>query len=272
MKAIKLITILCCLFSVFNTSVAQENVIPDGRRWIYREYRPLYPPYGDRISYFDAKGDTIINGNKYSVISPDYEVYSYVRWEGTKCLRYWPMAQRDTLVFDESWNVGDTTIISNGGYKNRYFYEVDSISEVQGRKRWWTFRGDWLQGIGFMNQQPFYIEFDLIGGVSLDLICCIDPGNDTLYVNRELLPLLQTGIESLSAENLSFSQQGNDCIVTLPANVSAWSATLLNSVGAAVARRSGEGCEIILPATSKGTHILVLNVGGRVVKKKVFVK
>ena len=35
---------------------------------------------------------------------------------------------------------------------------------------------------------------------------------------------------------------------------------------------AGEGCEIILPATSKGTHILVLNVGGRVVKKKVFIK
>ena len=272
MKAIKLITILCCLFSVFNSSVAQENVIPGGRRWIYRRYSPLAPSYGYSIVYSDAKGDTIINGNKYSVISPGYEVYSYVRWEGTKCLRYWPMTQRDTLVFDESWNVGDTTIISNGGYKNRYFYEVDSITEVQGRKRWWIFGIRWLQGIGFMGLRPFYIEFDLSNSHSLDLICCIDPGNDTLYVNRELLPLLQTGIESLSAVNLSFSQQGNDCIVTLPANVSAWSATLYNSVGAAVARRSGEGSEIILPATSKGTHILVVNADGRVVKRKVFIK
>ena len=44
MKIIKIIVAFCCLFSVFNNSVAQENVIPDGRRWIYREYRPLYPP------------------------------------------------------------------------------------------------------------------------------------------------------------------------------------------------------------------------------------
>ena len=263
--------ILCCLFSVFNTSVAQENVIPDGRRWIYREYRPLLPSYGDRISYFDAKGDTIINGNKYSVISPGYEVYSYVRWEGTKCLRYWPMTQRDTLVFDESWNVGDTTIISNGGYKNRYFYEVDSITEVQGRKYWWIFRGDWLQGIGFMNHKPFYIEFDLSNSHSLNLICCIDPGNDTLYVNRDLLPLLQTDINDISADNISFTRQGNECVVTLP-YADAWNATLFNCVGAIVAHRSGEGGEIILPATSKGTHILVLNIDGRVVKKKVLIK
>ena len=43
-------------------------------------------------------------------------------------------------------------------------------------------------------------------------------------------------------------------------------------MGAAVARRSDEGSEIILPATFKGAHILLLNVGGRVVKKKVFVR
>lgn len=271
MKIIKIIAAFCCLFSVFNNSVAQEYVIPNGRRWIYHEHRPLFPSYGDRIAYYDAKGDTLINGNKYSVIYPGYDV-SYVRWEGTKCLRYWPMTQRDTLVFDESWNVGDTTIMSNGEYKTRYFYEVDSISEQQGRKCWWIFGIGWLQGIGFMDLTPFYIEFDLKGGVSLDLICCIDPGNDTLYVNRDLLPLLQTGIKDISADNVSFSQQGERCIVTLPYDASAWSATLYNSVGVTVARRSGEGSEIILPATSKGTHILVVNADGRVVKKKVYIK
>ena len=62
-----------------------------------------------------------------------------------------------------------------------------------------------------------------------------------------------------------------ECVITLPCS-DAWSATLYNSVGVVVARRSGESSEIVLPATSKGTHILVLNVGGRMVKKKVFVK
>ncbi|MBQ2368288.1 MAG: T9SS type A sorting domain-containing protein, partial [Bacteroidaceae bacterium] len=66
-------------------------------------------------------------------------------------------------------------------------------------------------------------------------------------------------------------QRGGECVVTLP-YADAWSVTLYNSVGAAVACRSGEGSEIILPATSKGTHILVVNADGRVVKKKVFIK
>ena len=111
-----------------------------------------------------------------------------------------------------------------------------------------------------------------MGGVSVDVICCVDPGNDTLYVNRDLLHLLETDIETISSDEISFTQRGGECVVTLPLDAAAWEATLSNSVGVTVARRSGEGCEIILPATSKGTHILVVNVGGRVVKKKVFIK
>jgi hypothetical protein len=91
-------------------------------------------------------------------------------------------------------------------------------------------------------------------------------------VNRDLLYLLETGVENISADEVSFTQQGSECVVTLPADVAAWEATLSNSVGVTVARRSGEGSEIILPATSKGTHILVIKADGRVVKKKVFIK
>ena len=76
----------------------------------------------------------------------------------------------------------------------------------------------------------------------------------------------------MPASEVSFSQHGGRCIITLPYDAAAWSATLYNSAGATVARRSGEGSEIILPATSKGTHILVVNADGRVVKKKVFIK
>ena len=84
--------------------------------------------------------------------------------------------------------------------------------------------------------------------------------------------LLPTGIENATAEDISFKQQGGECIVTLPGEAAAWSATLSNSNGITVARRSGEGSEIIMPATSKGTHILVVKADGRVVKKKVFIK
>ena len=76
----------------------------------------------------------------------------------------------------------------------------------------------------------------------------------------------------MPASEVSFSQHGGRCIITLPYDAAAWNATLFNCVGAIVAHRSGEGGEIILPATSKGTHILVLNIDGRVVKKKVLIK
>ena len=36
--------------------------------------------------------------------------------------------------------------------------------------------------------------------------------------------------------------------------------------------RQGEWCVVTLPATSKGTHILVVNADGWVVKKKVYIK
>ena len=115
--------------------------------------------------------------------------------------------------------------------------------------------------------------FDTYSGMTdnnlYSLICCVDPGNDTLYVNRDLLYLLETGNENISADEISFTQQGGECVVTLPLDA-AWEVTLSNSSGVTVARRSGEGSEIILPATSNATHILVIKAGGRVVKKKVF--
>ena len=107
------------------------------------------------------------------------------------------------------------------------------------------------------------------------LLYCINPTGDTIYRNQKYIdlvePYFKTNIPALKSDNVTFYQRGGECVVTLP-YADAWSATLYNSVGAAVACRSGEGSEIILPATSKGTHILVLNVGGRVVKKKVFIK
>ena len=108
------------------------------------------------------------------------------------------------------------------------------------------------------------------------LLYCINPAGDTIYRNQKYIdlvePYFKTNIPALKSDNVTFYQRGGECVVTLPYDAAAWSVTLYNSVGAAVARRSGEGSEIILPATSKGTHILVLNVGGRVVKKKVLIK
>jgi hypothetical protein len=39
-----------------------------------------------------------------------------------------------------------------------------------------------------------------------------------------------------------------------------------------VAQQQGSGCEILLSTDSKGTHILVVKAGGRMVKKKVLLR
>ena len=264
----KRIIILSLFLAIFTNVIISQNEtqLPIGRKWVMHLTRIFLPSYSE-IRYYEVTGDTMINNNKYSVV--DY--CDFIRWEGTKCLRFWTETQSDTLVFDESWNLGDTTSI----YDERgWYFTVDNIDYIQGRKHWDVHGGyyHWLKGIGYIDLYPFHVEFSYVGAPSRELICCIDPGNDTLYVNRDLLHLLPTGIENTTAEDISFKQQGGECIVTLPGEAAAWSATLSNSSGITVARRSGEGSEIILPATSKGTHILVVKADGKVVKKKVFIK
>ena len=51
-----------------------------------------------------------------------------------------------------------------------------------------------------------------------------------------------------------------------------WSAMLYNSNGICVAQEEGAGSEMFLSTDSKGTHILVVKAGGRVVKKKIAIK
>ena len=59
------------------------------------------------------------------------------------------------------------------------------------------------------------------------------------------------------------------CLVTLDTDTGEWTATLYNSNGVTVAQQQGNGSEIFLSTDSKGTHILVVKAGGRVVKKKI---
>ena len=62
------------------------------------------------------------------------------------------------------------------------------------------------------------------------------------------------------------------CLVTLDTDTGEWTATLYNSNGVTVAQQQGNGCEIFLSTDSKGTHILVVKAGGRVVKKKIMLR
>ena len=72
-------------------------------------------------------------------------------------------------------------------------------------------------------------------------------------------------------ENSIKSIKGN-VIIDLPTEIINWSAALYNSSGIKVAHKSGSGNEIILPTTSKGTHILAIKADGKLIKKKVLVK
>ena len=275
MKTIRLLMILVSFFiSTVSEITAQEKVIPKGRKWVMRLWRPLYPPYGERLEVYESKGDTMINDMKYSIISPGmgYDKISYVRWEDSKCWRYWQTSKRDTLVFDESWQVGDTTMHPKGSGDE--FYTITEVGEIQGRKYWKDGDGAvWLPDIGFISTEPYYVEWQLMGGPARRLICCVEANGDTLYVDRSLLYLTQTGISLAIVDDDVICQQSSDgLLVNLGANIPQWSTTLYNSNGVCVAQKEGAGSEIFLPTDSKGTHILVVKAGDRVVKKKIALK
>ena len=250
-------------------------------------------------------GDTIINGIKYKKLyASDDEcetndmnipgkLSAFLRYDNGRYLyRFFNnnKISGENLLFDENCVVGDTivpkqeVVISvsdtiNNCYSDNLckYWKVKDISNGSNFYYYFKYFDDikWIQGIG---HPTTLLQYERRGGY--DCLCsdivlfCIAANGDTIYRNKRYWfpDLVQiTKIRKISADEVSFTQQGNECIVTLPLDA-AWSATLSNSVGVTVARRSGEGSEIILPATSKGTHILVVKAGGRVVKKKVFIK
>ena len=266
MKLLKSFIFLLLIAISSEMVVAQNYVIPTGRRYIMRRYNPfVYPLYGDQILSFDAIGDTVIDDNLYTFIYSDYYGESnFIRWDGTKCLRYMPETQRDTLMFDESWEVGDTMSI----YREQIITE---IGYIEGRKYWEGSSGiRWFQGVGQVSRPPFLLE-NYYNSHITELICCVEPTGDTLYVNRNILHLIQTGISSLTSDNLTLSPVAGGLSVSL-GTATDWSATLYNSNGVTVAQQQGSGSEIFLSTDSKGTHILVVKAGGSVVKKKVLLR
>ena len=272
-------TILISLFLSLCTTVlfAQSEILPDGRKWIVRRALPLHPDKIEETMSYYTKGDTTINGYKYKKLYNGYHFAASIRKEGTKYICYYTNwnVNKDTLVFDESWNVGDTTVIgkSNPIYPR---YTVADTGYIQGRKYWdiIDIRPNlrWVQGVGFVNAaEPFQTEHNRAASATFALICCTEANGDTLYVNRDFLYMLTTGISGICVDDIPIKQQDGECIVTLP-DAAKWSATLYNSNGIAVARKAGEGSEIILSAESKGVHILLLDIDGKEYTKKVVMK
>jgi hypothetical protein len=249
----------------------------------------LLNPYVEPSIYERAVSDyNIINGKEYSCVGG----LNYCK-DGSRILKYGYIyiEEKDTviydniLIFDESWEIGDTTtwrqergVFNKDSLKWLTVYEtVVNIGYLNGLKYWdlelngWKCR--WLQGVGYIDGgRDIFEEYnEFIGGPSTTLICCTEANGDTLYVDRDLLYMLSTGIRNISAEDISIAQQDGECVVTLPM-VSEWAVTLYNAAGVSVACKAGEGSEIFLPVESKGTYILVLEVGGKQYTKKIAIK
>ena len=245
-------------------------------------------------------GDTLINDILYKKLYvADLYYYNdwnalgkleaFIRYDNGKYL-YRFLKGKVQILFDENSVVGDIIppgleVVSSvndtvypcySDYSLKY-WKVKDANNGPNYYDYFRYFDDikWIQGVGF----PTTLIPDV--GLGYDCLCndvllfCIAANGDTIYRNKKYwYPEYSylTNIRKISASEISFKQQGNECIVTLPCDAATWSATLSNSIGVTVARRSGEGSEVILPANSKGTHILVIKADGRVVKKKVYIK
>ena len=196
----------------------------------------------------------------------------------------------DFVFFDEKIRVGDIMKTYDG---ERIAYIGDTLFEDsfdKKRKLWKYLYSEnmssryreainciaWVEGIGSLSQPiPYHIN-------AVDCACyhmllyCIESTGDTIYRNQKYIDLLEpyfpTDISSpLLSMDISFAQTDGGCKINLP-SVTDWSATLYNSNGVTVAQQQGNGSEIFLPTDSKGTHILVVKAGDKVVKKKVLLR
>ena len=272
MKRLKYFILLILIAISSEMVFAQNYTIPIGRKYILRRYNIFFPLDRNEIIYFDATGDTIINGNIHTIISRNKHTTigsnTFVRWYGTKCIEYIPEMQRDTLLFDESWKVGDTISV----HPLLSPVPIVETGLLYSRKYWkWEKRGTWLQGIGYIDNIPFLYEINA-NSHSTKLICCIEANGDTLYVDRDILHFIQTSVNNPSAGNLTITPADGGCLVTLGSDAVEWTATLYNSNGVTVAQQQCSGSEAFLPTDSKGTHILVVKAGDRVVKKKIMLR
>ena len=273
-------TIFISLFLLLSagTIIAQDETFHDGRKWVIREY--TVNPYDslEEILTCVVNGDTALGGEKYKKVNFQRngtgDISLLIRRVGSKIYQRYGNCGKwnpDTLVFDENWIIGDKTTLPIQIQDNIYA-EIIEVGELQGRK-YWNVNGwyTWLQDVGYIKYRMFFDAHKPLSGSKLyDLICCIEANGDTLYVDRDLLYMLSTGIRNISAEDISITQQDGECIVTLP-GAAEWAVTLYNAAGVSVACKAGEGSEIFLPVEGKGTHILVLEVGGKQYTKKVMI-
>ena len=305
MKRIYII-ILLSFFALFSFPQAGD-MYADGMTWVVRN---VYftddgeiSEYNEMLMYV-VQGDTTVNDTKYKKMECHYFDnddnrfyfdYTYlVRYSDGKHLFYLPeykyvVSERcyiddDYVMFDENLNVGDALIVNPyekiacisdtvfGVYSSstRKCWKMQPYSSSSTLYTQILNRVVWVEGIGnLMEPVPAFInEYDC--PCYNMLVYCVNAAGDTIYHEPKYndFPLCVPKIEALE---FTIAQQDGECVVTLPV-AAEWAVTLYNAAGISVACKAGEGSEIFLPVDGKGTHILVLEVGGKQYTKKVMIR
>ncbi len=195
--------IFLSVFSTFSHAQYQSLFGEESTSWDMSVWAiGIFQEFPGLIIYY-AGNDTLIDGNTYTIISPDstppYDntYTSYLR-EDPEQGKAWSFVRsgagwEEFLIMDLSLEVGDTFAISDGHHLNQYFYPaVDSVYYHEGRKyvrldfeyNPWNFPGEkltFIEGVG-TNIGVFYLPFQII---PVDYYTLCQNKDDTLsYVNN----------------------------------------------------------------------------------------
>ena len=288
--------ILCFLLLFFIISLKSEVLYGTGTRWIitgkmYNENE--YKSYAE----FEVLGDTVVDGILYrkiymknsgkksflaAVIRETFDSLIYVRTFDLE--NHTQELSEENLLYDFSlWDKGiirlsecnfnrDDTYIDNITIEKKYLSITKFVDGTEVSSYNWN-GYTILRGIGCVDSWgPLLWLNTLSYAPSASPI----PSLYRFYRNGKLLyeniMFTPTGLNAIFDKNISITPTDGGCLVTLGSDAVEWTATLHNSNGVTVAQQQGNGSEIFLPTESKGTHILVVKAGGKVVKKKIYLR
>ena len=286
-----------------------DSMYTDGKKWMVGYFRinkkDAPTVLGEYYLTYTINGDTLINGNIYKkmyysyttsegTFDVNYRPIYLVRVENGKHLYYRPNDKDNYTLLDEKYFIGDDFIFFDENEQTNKYEIRDTIFENTDAKKRKYFKYRpyvnidyyrfvyalnyvaWVEGIGSLSQPfPYYINEVDCPCYNI-VLCCVESTGDTIYRNQKFIdllePYLKTDISKITADEITITPSDGGCLVTLDTYTGEWTATLYNSNGITVAQQQSNGNEIFLPTDSKGTHILVVKAGGRVVKKKIMLR
>ena len=305
-KVFLAITLFLLAISSFSQT---DSMYTDGKKWMVGDFifenEDAPTVIGEYYLTYTINGDTLINGNIYKKM-----YYSYTTSEGTFDVNYHPIylvrvengkhlyhRPKDKLNggwwYDEEDFIGDDyiffdeneqtnkfeirdTIFENTDAKKRKYFKYRPYVSVDYRFVYALNYVAWVEGIGSLSQ-PYPYHINAVDCPCYNMVlCCVESTGDTIYKNQKFIdllePYLKTDISKITADEITITPSNGGCLVTLGSDAVEWTATLYNSNGVTVAQQQCSGSEAFLSTDSKGTHILVMKAGGRVVKKKIVLR